>query len=772
MPENKTQDLGPAKLAQRWEAGRDGTVTGTIRFDTVKARYSAAEAEALRKAVVELKKANALAVAFDQEGYSLLAAGKGKEAIAAFDSLIKLHPAEALHRVQIASALLEVGLGESARKEAREAVRLEPKSAMAHDMLAWVLQHDLVGRRFKKGLDLEGALAEYRTALECDTDDNEIRAGYAILLEYDAAGERYSAKANMSEAVAQYRKLKEKKYEWDYLDGNLSAALFWSGRWKEVEEQVGRMPAGEDNNAMLIAARTALEGAPAGLRRAAELTSDEKAKAEALVGAGNKLMLARRYQEAAELWAAANTGNSSLETITAVRKTRKYEDLPPPANDASGAVSKMLAYLLGPSTPDPRIVDVFATEWKEDGTEGPVDLADLKRFGQRIRYRAGSEFASDARGDIILSNIKLTAEGDDRLGYRVMLQMMELNGLPVYVTKAGTGYKILPSGSADLARVVLGTLAEGDLKAARKWLDWAREDNGVQGGEDPLAGSVFPRVWRRGQGGDATAIQVAAAGLLAGHKQMEPLLPALKDARGRATTETEKANLDLILFDAYSTLKRWPEALATMEEVLRFYPDSDTAFGGYSLAAVKLNNWGALEEAAQRRVERNPDDEMAVTMRAEAAARQGNVAKSLELLRARISNPKASMGVLNNYAWTGLFLSPVPADAVEIAQRAARLSDNKNFGIVHTLASVYADMGRLSEARKLILDVMDQSDLDEPNEAAWYVFGRIAEQYGQTETALAAYARTKYKNQENVAGSTSTWALAQHRARVMGAHLE
>jgi tetratricopeptide (TPR) repeat protein len=775
LPEDRTQDFGPAKLVQHWEAANDGAVTGVIRFDTVKARYTPAEAEALRKAIVELRKANALIVAFDQEGYSLLTAGKAKEAFAAFDRLIKLHPAEALHHIQIASALLEAGLGESARKEAHEAVRLEPQSAAAHKNLGWVLQHDLIGRRFKKGFDLEGALAEYRAALDLDPDDKELRTDYAILLEHDASGERYSAQANLGEAIAQYRKLKEQKSDWEYLDANLSAALFWSARWHEVEDLVGSLPASEDNNAMLIAARTALQGSAAGIRRATELTSDEKSKAQALMTAARKLLLSRCYPEAADLFTAANTGDSGLETVAMVRKTKKYEDLPKPTDDAAGAVKTLLTYLLGPPTSDPKAAGMFTQEWKADGAEGPVELDDLKNFRLTIRYRAGSEFPNDVRGDIILSNIKLTAEGDDQLGYRVMLQMMELNGQSVYVVKAQNGYRIVPNNNAALARVVLEKVQAGDLKGARQWLDWAREESSVQAGEDPLAGSIFARVWRRGQNGDRTAIQVAAASLMLDHKQVEPLLPVLETAREQASTETEKANLDMILFDAYSTLQRWPEALAAMEDVLHSYPDSDTAFVGYCYAALHLKNWDAVARAAQRRLEKIPHDEPALMMLGQSAGAQGNFTQALELIKPGISNPKAGVELLNDYAWNGLFVSPPPADMVEIAQRAARVSENKNFAVVHTLAAVYAEIGRPAEARKLMLDMIDQMGMDEPNEPAWYVFGRIAEQYGQTEAALAAYERTRekdVKDNDDPFSNISAWMLAQRRSKLIKASLE
>jgi tetratricopeptide (TPR) repeat protein len=187
---------------------------------------------------------------------------------------------------------------------------------------------------------------------------------------------------------------------------------------------------------------------------------------------------------------------------------------------------------------------------------------------------------------------------------------------------------------------------------------------------------------------------------------------------------------------------------------------------------MKLKNWDALESAARRRIERLPDDETAVLMLAEAACDRNDFAKALEILRAQVAKPKASMGVLNNYAWNGLFVSPLPGDVVDIAQRAARLTDNRNFGIVHTLASVYAEIGRVTEARKLILDMMDQIDLEEPNEPAWYVFGRIAEYYSQSDAALAAYRRTKEKEPSQRVTTNSTWALAERRARIMGAQLE
>jgi hypothetical protein len=59
-------------------------------------------------------------------------------------------------------------------------------------------------------------------------------------------------------------------------------------------------------------------------------------------------------------------------------------------------------------------------------------------------------------------------------------------------------------------------------------------------------------------------------------------------------------------------------------------------------------------------------------------------------------------------------------------------------------------------------------NLDEPNDAYWYAFGRIAEHYGEREIAIADYRKVK-KPKEILAVPTSTYRLAQMRLHVLGA---
>ena len=55
------------------------------------------------------------------------------------------------------------------------------------------------------------------------------------------------------------------------------------------------------------------------------------------------------------------------------------------------------------------------------------------------------------------------------------------------------------------------------------------------------------------------------------------------------------------------------------------------------------------------------------------------------------------------------------------------------------LGCVYAEIGKTKEAREVLIQVMDQLNLDEPEANYWYGLGRIAEQYGESEVAASDY---------------------------------
>jgi Flp pilus assembly protein TadD len=119
---------------------------------------------------------------------------------------------------------------------------------------------------------------------------------------------------------------------------------------------------------------------------------------------------------------------------------------------------------------------------------------------------------------------------------------------------------------------------------------------------------------------------------------------------------------------------------------------------------------------------------------------------------------------MNEYAWNALLAPPVDQDAIDTARRANDLTKNANFGILHTLACLYAETGQTSQARELLLKAMDTADLEEPNSEIWFGFGKIAEQYGESDAARSMYGRV----QKNVTPYPGTsYVLAQQRLEAL-----
>ena len=90
----------------------------------------------------------------------------------------------------------------------------------------------------------------------------------------------------------------------------------------------------------------------------------------------------------------------------------------------------------------------------------------------------------------------------------------------------------------------------------------------------------------------------------------------------------------------------------------------------------------------------------------------------------------------------------------------------QEFGSLHTLAAVYAEIGKATAAREVMIHGLDVAGQLEPEGNSWYVFGRIAEQYGLRDSALADYQRVdKPEKEEELPGST--WELARRRIAVL-----
>ena len=772
LPKNTTIQAGPAVLTEEFSVDKDGAVAAHLTFDTVKRRFTVAEANALRDKLVELIDGPAILVNFEPKGAALMHDGKVGEALAAYRGMIAQNPKNAVHHLQLANVLLQAGMGEAARAEAREAVKLDPTSAVAERVLAFVLKHDLVGRNLRPGSDMEGAAEAFRAAIKLDADDHDSEGELAVLLEYDPAGRRDARLSKMKEAIVEYRKLGPDKMQELGIKNNLAFALFYAGEAEEAIKEAQTL--NPQPKALLAASEALLHGSKAGLAVANKLNSDDNGYKETARTAGQMLMDYRNYPLAADFLEAGAAGDNAAQTMGlahVLREAKHHEDLQF-ANTPQDLVKRVFLLTMDPqataSMQEALMSRNALAVWKN--TDAKVRKQSLEAGKRMNSWLARDDSSLDVEVDFRLQEFDPKGEGNDATGYREKIQIPGGINITFFVVKEDGQYKLLDTDNDpnSIALEMLERIKGGDLKGAKVLLDWLREDTHLDGGDDPLGGATFPRFWTKGQAADARKMKLAAAALLVGTKPtvaqgVAILEEALKDP---ATSGREKTNIELGLADGYELQENFNGLLEASSAMLKEVPESRQAFIYNVQALIGLKRYDQAMALTDERLKLLDGDDDALWRKMDIEFDRGNIATARGWAQKLVDQGKESAHLLNTSSWFALFTGKVDDADIAMAIKATQLAKD-NAAILHTLACLYAEAGKTKEAHDLLLRGMDDLNLDEPNEDYWYAFGRIAEQYGEREIAIADYRKLE-KPKEVMDIPESTWRLAQMRLKALG----
>ena len=768
LPMNMKRQLGPCTLTVEFSSEPDNTVHADLTFDTIKRRFTIAEANELRDKIVELEQGQPLMFYFEPKGQALVNEGKIREGLHSYRELIALNPKEAIHHLRLAKALLEAGLAEAARDEARTAVKLEPNSALAEKTLAEILEYDLVGRKFRPGSDYPGAEAAFREAVRLDPEDKATVGNLSILLEYNRWGLRYGPGAKLKDAVAEYRKLTIEQQAELGIQNNIAFALFYAGDFKEAKkaaESLSSPPA-----ALIVACEAAQNGFTAAVADARKLTAGDEPFKEAAKTAGEMLENVREYSLAADLKEAGASGDnaSDLQAEAALlRRTKRHEQIQF-ADDPSGTAVR---FDLLTVDPDLKLEQLHAISSKNGASV--LAVANVREYTATSQRKTISEKArqgifADVGVDLSVTRAQPSVQGNDSIGYKVTLWPSASYKTAIYVVMEEGHYKVLGTSTfyAGIGLEVLDRIAANDLPGARALLDWLREDQHLAGGDDPIAGLPFPRLWTKGKEADASRIKTAAAAILVmAETTAAKGAEILEAARHFATTDSEKTSITLALATAYDRLHQYEKLLAMTSELSDQFPESDIAFTRRTYSLGALGRLQELDNLAEERRKRIPGDPIATRQLAFSAAQRGDYAKAHSLHQQIVNDGHGDVSDMNQLAWYALYMKEPSDSDLDYALKGAQLSNN-SWGVLHTLGCIYAELGKTKEAREVLLQAMDSGKFAEPDPNFWYAFGRIAEQAGEDSSARADYARVT-KPEDPVGLPTSSYRLAQMRLEVM-----
>ena len=732
---DRTRDLGTIKFTETQRVAGN-VLTVTMRLDTGKSKLTAAEVDATRAAVLALADDNEHFV-FPNVAHQLFEKGAWKDAIVEANRQISAHPKDGKRHAALAELLVQMGLGEAGRREARLAIQLQPNDAENHVMLGWALAHDLFGRPYGPGYDRAGARAELEKARKLDPKNLGAATELGNLLARDDRGRLFTRGADPKGCAAARAAANELDPSPEHTM-ELARAQVWAGDYAGVEKTVRAAKQSDELDGMMIAAVALRDGVPAAIR-AADKLSTVAARKHALTAASSVMLVVRRYPEARDLFAELGIygpGTAQGAVYDHIVASERPLDRKTPG----GAVAEAELALIRQDHNPSGIWDAK--------TEAELDRQVQVTLAKTVQ----SAWTSDELyGDIMRSVLTSTVEGDKKV-WRVELKSSTTEVM--YAADDRGTIKIV-SSAADArgaGRHALRLLAKNEVEAARRLLDWVAKD----GKKSPL----FEIVWGPNHAIDREAVELAAA-VLSADSDRDHALPIVEKCAGAPPNGDIAC---LVMMDAMNNEHgAWDDSIAHLTTWLSAHPKNPAAS---RLLAESLVLAGRPKEAEPLLADIvAPYDTNLDVLRIEIAVAENDLPAAIKLAEADTKTGHALCDHFNKLAWLEMVAGIKLQDALVAAGEAVRLGSNA--GTLHTKAVIEADLGDLRSALEDDHKALEDRPHRLPSSGDWYVLGRIAEQLGMRDDAIAAYHQVKpYKVTSSVLPESDV--LAKRRLVALG----
>ena len=750
LPASSEIKLGPATYTRKFQANDDGTVEAIFNLNTGKRRLSPAEFVEFREGVSRHAKQVPELITFIPETSEYIAMGQIGKAIALLRGHVNLNMEQSASHVRLSRMLVTAGLGDAALAEGKKAVELDENSGQAWQALAWVYQHDTFGRRFQGNWNSAEAEACYRKAIAADPEDVVAKADLAILFEHNPQGYRYGKGARLDEAIALYREVL-KKHPGAELQQNLAVALLYAGQVDSAREEAQK--AGPERRTILQTVIIALQQGPAkAIVDAQTLEPEPRTRALHLLNVSVTLMQMRRYDIAdAIMTAAARLANSVdfQKRVEVLRKLKNYEDVLFPTSDPRSPVQRLfLQALLGEGKVESYKPLFTSREMWTTWTNAAGKLRG-QVAGARHEFAAFG-LTDDAVVDLFLSLLDLHKDGEDNRGYRITGTAPGSGRMPVmYVAHENGGYRILgSSGSLEhVGQLVLELLEKKDIKGAQWWLDKVLPD--LEQIEDmrgiPATRALWSGVTPETRG--PAAIKIAAASLIGRYSASEKAIQILQNARMNTSDTWDQTQIDVALCESLAKARKWDDLLVVSKRLMLSKMRREEGFEYFARAAGRAKKWKELEVVAQRRLQSAPADRIAMRALAGAKARLGDHAGAAEWIQKMTGGELAGFEVRILEVWNAIVAGKV--DQEVLANLKKEGGDTTSARYHYTLAMLQAALHMPEDAQQSLRLALVYEDFSSLDAKAWAVYGKVCEQYGFSNEALAAFARARADGEDD-----------------------
>ena len=293
-----------------------------------------------------------------------------------------------------------------------------------------------------------------------------------------------------------------------------------------------------------------------------------------------------------------------------LRKARKHEEIQF-KNDPADVETK---FFLSSADPHETLQQIKALSSRNAlqviAKTDPDEIAKVLKTAQQTRSmlaRNGSNL--DVSLDLMVQGFQPKVDGNDASGYRVIMQVPGGTKITGFVVKEKGEYKILDTAQNPnaLGLEILDRVAANNLDGSRVLLDWLRDEQHLEGGDDPFAGKAFPRFWTKGQEAERGPDEIGCRRDSGGNQTDRGAgcgNPGGGPRRGKS--DTERTNIDLALLSGYAVQENMEKMLSICQELAKSHPEVQRIFMSEEFALAALGKYSEADAIAAERLKRIP----------------------------------------------------------------------------------------------------------------------------------------------------------------------
>lgn len=748
LPASRTIEMGPSTWSESFTRVGEGTVEARFRFEVNRVDWSVDDVRAFRQALWKRFEEPVPVVTAFFAPLELLREKKPAQAMDLMKKWLLEKPTDGSTRARYARILVQLGLGDVARRETERASRDAPLDALVAMVCGDVARRDAYGVAYRPPFQRERAIACLRRARTIDPEHSWVTVALADTLRRNVNGEPESKWAGDVEEAARLLEAMVGRHEAPRTALEMLLEIYLeAGRVNDTQALLDAEPGLKDAQGPLKTLLEVLSQGTEGFLRRAEEIAEPRERLTALALGYGAFAHLRQYDEAASFLSQIPDDPVLGREIAAMKEMHQGLVRAPDAVDlssAEAAARTVFAQLSNASSPSngARRLAALASSTGRAELDGNPALFGLVRLPGLDRgvvfdqlYTRGT-CSVEAKGAVIRVACELS-------------EQIAIASVSFWVKEGGT-LKLESLGTAvHLADRAWAAIEKGDVASSAAWIGWyideltaRRVDNG--------AAKLLIDFWSQAEQSEPAKVRFAAAVARLVSSDMAESAPgavvAALDAGRAGLSGSLRRGADATLVRTLDRRGRFALAARALEPLAR---SENQPWMWQYLATLEYKS--AQYDAANQRLEaalkNDPKSPQWRELKAMAALHRGRYGEAVETLEALRRDRVQGVDVRNNLAWARLMAGRIDD---ELERDALGLIEGGEAGgeaseaALHTAAMVLLERGRVLDAAELGEKRLKHLK-GKPDAGQWLLRGRLRQILGFSELAKAAYAKVSAK---------------------------